>query len=509
MSKYNPINFFGYEISKKIDKQDDTKEQSKPQLFFDTDDEAEIVPVGAGRFGHYVDTKGDNVDQLSEKELIYKYRATAQHPEVDMAVSEIADEAISTQPTGAQVSVVLDSLPYNDTIKTHITNEFKSIIKKLQFSNKGTDLFRQWYVDGKIYCHIEVGDKVADGLTNLTILDPTCLKKVREVEEETDRTTGVVLKKTINIYYIYTPDDKTQHNFGVEQEIRLPEESIVCIKSGLMDPHKKKVISHIHKALKPINQLRIMEDSLVIYRLARAPERRIFYIDTGNLPPGKAEEYVRKIMSRYRNNVVYDAQTGEIKDQRKHMSMLEDFWLPRQEGGRGTEIDTLPGGDNLGQIDDIIYFKEQVYKSLNVPFSRVESDNGFTSGRATEINREEVKFHKFVNRLRRQFSKLFIELLGKQLLLKSIVHKSDWDDIVSDIQFNFNQDNHFFELLEFEVLQDRLNLMSDLENSVGKYFSHAWIQRNVLKLTDDDITAMRAEIQAEKEEGFYESGDEF
>jgi hypothetical protein len=503
------ISFFGYEIKKKLDKRNDIKEDDIPQIFPEEGDEADIINVGAGHYGQYYDIDGGSTDNISDSELIYRYRGVAEHTEVDMAINEIVDEAVSTMETGPQLDIVLDNLPYNDTIKTHIENEFRELLRQLDFSNRGSDLFRQWYVDGKMYVHIGIDRaKPEDGIKQLTVLDPTCVRKIKEVSEETDRITNLVVRKTVNTYYVYTPNDENTAVFGNKQEVKLPEESVICVKSGLMDIKKKRIQSYLHKALKPINQLRMMEDALVIYRLARAPERRIFYIDTGNLPRGKAEEYVRNIMSRYKNKIVYDASTGEIKDQKKHMSMLEDYWLPRQEGGRGTEIDTLPGGDNLGQIEDIIYFKEQVYKSLNIPVTRIESDNQFTSGRATEISRDEVKFQKFINRLRRKFSHLFIGLLETQLQLKSIVHKSDWEDIFNDIQFDYNQDNHFFELKEFEILQDRLNILRDMENVTGKYVSHEWVQKNVLKFSDNEIAAMQAKIKEEKDTGLYaaESG---
>ena len=498
------LTIFGYEIAKKIESRDDLKDKNIPEVFPDQEDVADIVNVGAAHYGQYYDIAGGDTDRLNDRDLIYRYRAAAEHTEVDMAINEIVDEVISSLEHGPQIDICLDDLPYNDTIKNHISEEFRAIRKLLDLSNRGSDLFRQWYIDGRLYCHITIDPKRPKaGIKKLTILDPTCLRKVKEIKEDRDKRTNALLKKTVNVYYVYKPSDDQRKHFGNTEEIVLAEDSVIHINSGLMDVQKKKMYSYLHKAIKPINQLRMMEDSLVIYRLARAPERRIFYIDTGNLPRGKAEEYVRNIMSKYRNKIVYDAATGEIKDQRKHMSMLEDYWLPRSEGSRGTEIQTLPGGESLGQIQDVEYFKEQVYKSLNIPVSRIQPEDAFTTGRATQISRDEVKFQKFINRLRKKFSQLFLGLIRVQLLLKSVIHESDWDDMVNDIRFDYNQDNHFFELKEFEVMSDRLNVMRDLSNHVGVYFSHRWVQKNVFKLSDEEIEQQQAEIREEAESGSF------
>jgi len=508
MSEKKGLNIFGYEITKKIEKRNDLKEKEIPEVFPDYEDVADVINVGAGHYGQYYDIAGGDTDTINDRDLIYRYRGVAEHTEVDLAIGEIVNESISTLEHGPQVDVVLDDLPYNDTIKNHIFGEFDGILKLLNFSNVGVELFKQWYVDGRLYCHITIDPSNPElGIQKLTILDPTCLRKVKEIKEERDNKTGVVVRKTVSIYYAYKPSEEQRKYFGNTEEIILSDESVVCVTSGVMDIRKKRIYSYIHKALKPINQLRLMEDSLVIYRLARAPERRIFYIDTGNLPRGKAEEYVKNIMSRYRNKIVYDANTGEVKDERKHMTMLEDYWLPRQEGGRGTEITTLPGGENLGQIEDVEYFRQQVYKSLNIPVSRIEPEDAFSSGRATQISRDEVKFHKFINRLRKRFSRLFLELIRTQLLLKSVIHESDWDDMVNNIKFDYNQDNHFFELKEFEVMSDRLNILRDTRDHLGVYFSHKWAQKNILKLSDDEIEKMETEIREEEESGKYKKDD--
>lgn len=501
---YNNDGFsiFGFEIKKRLDKQDDVdKKIDAPPILPDTGDDAEILHTVAGRYGQYYDVSGiEGIDVEGDRELIYRYRAASSHSEVDDAISHIVDEAIAALENGPGVKIVMDDLPYEDSVKTLISDEFDQILNLLQFGKRGSDYFRDWYIDGRAHFHISIDrSRPENGIHKIIKLDSSKLKKIREVEEKIDEKTGIKYNEPKEEYYVYAEDEQ----FGNTQEIKLPKDSIVYISSGIRDIKGKKIYSHLHKALKPINQLRVMEDSLVIYRLARAPERRIFYIDTGNLPKGKSEEYLRTVMSKYRNKIVYDASTGVVKDERKHMSMLEDFWLPRREGGRGTEISTLPGGENLGQIEDIIYFKQKLYRSLNIPVSRLEAEAQFTVGRATEISRDEVNFQKFINRLRRRFADVFIDLLRVQLQLKGIVSENDWRDIAEDLHIDYAQDNHFYELKEFEILQDRLNILRDLETSAGKYFSHQWIQRNVLKLNDEEIKMMQAEIKQEKEEGQY------
>ena len=427
------------------------------------------------------------------------------HPECDAAIEDIINEAIVSNSDSAPVDIILDDLDQPDTIKDQIKEEFNNIISLLQFNNYGHEIFRKWYVDGRVYYHILVDEKQPKrGIIELRPIDATRMTKVKQLNQEKDEKTGVTLIKDVEEYYMYRDAGLAKTNQG----IKISKDAIQYTTSGLLDSSRKKVLSYLHKAIKPVNQLRMMEDSLVIYRLARAPERRIFYIDVGNLPKGKSEEYLRGIMNQYRNKLVYDASTGEIKDDRKHMSMLEDFWLPRREGGRGTEITTLPGGENLGQIDDIIYFQKKLYKSLNVPSNRLEQEAQFSLGRSTEISRDEVKFQKFINRLRKKFSWMFLDLLKTQLILKGIISEQDWATFKEDIVIDFIQDSAFAELKENEIMRERIGLLTEMDQYVGQYFSKEWIRKNVLMQTDDDIERMKEEIDAEKASGEIEPDED-
>ena len=362
----------------------------------------------------------------------------------------------------------------------------------LKFGELGHDIFRSFYVDGRLYFHLVANESnLKAGIQEIRPIDASKIRKVKEVKHKKDPVTGAKIVEKVNEFYIY------QEKAGTNQGVKLSPDSVSYTTSGLTDPTKKQVVSYLHKALKPINQLRMMEDSLVIYRLARAPERRIFYIDVGNMPRNKSEAYMRDIMSRYRNKIVYDAGTGTIKDDRKHMSMLEDFWLPRREGGRGTEITTLPGGENLGQIDDILYFQKRLYRSLNVPLNRLEQEAQFSLGRSTEINRDEVKFQKFIDRLRKRFSTLFINILKKQLILKGVITEEDWDTWKSDLYVDFQRDNHFTELKDSEILRERLQTLDQISQYVGEYFSREWVMKNVMMMSDEDIDQMKQEVEGE------------
>jgi hypothetical protein len=373
-----------------------------------------------------------------------------------------------------------------------MTEEFNNIYSMLNFGELGHDIFRSFYVDGRVYHHLVVNESnLKAGIQEIRTIDAAKIRKVKEVKHDNDQQTGAKIVKEGNEFYIY------QEKAGTQQGIRLSPDSVSYVSSGLLDPSKKQVVSYLHKALKPINQLRMMEDSLVIYRLARAPERRIFYIDVGNMPRNKSEAYMKDIMSRYRNKIVYDSNTGQLKDDRKHMSMLEDFWLPRREGGRGTEISTLPGGENLGQIDDIIYFQKRLYRSLNVPVSRLEQEAQFTLGRSTEIGRDEVKFQKFIDRLRRRFSTLFTAILKKQLILKGVITEQDWAEWKSFITVDFQRDNHFTELKDAELLQNRLQTLDQVSQYVGEYFSREWAMKNVMMMSDEDIEEMKKQVEGE------------
>ena len=491
--------FFGFEIKRKDQEKEDRKRASFVAPMDEDEGIGNVINAG-GHYGQYVDINGDQAK--SEKELIYKYRNISQHTECDAAVEDIVNEAIVSDDESAPVSLVLDDLDQPDRIKKLMTEEFEHVVSLLNLNWYGHDIFRRWYVDGRLYYHKIIDEaNPKNGLVELRSIDPTKIRKVRELKKEKDPKTGAEIVVGASEYYIFQND-----SLGVKaQGLKIAKDSVTYVTSGLLDPSRKKILSHLHKALKPVNQLRMMEDSLVIYRLARAPERRIFYIDVGNLPKGKAEEYLRNIMAKYRNKMVYDAETGDMKDDKKHMSMLEDFWLPRREGGRGTEISTLPGGENLGQIDDIEYFRRKLYKSLNVPSGRLEQEQQFNLGRSTEISRDELKFQKFINRLRKKFSALFIDILKTQLILKGVVTEEEWEDIRSDISVDFIQDNHFSELKDAELLRERLGTLREIDEYAGRYYSVEWIRKNVLMQTEEDIENIIKQID---DEGMNDNEDE-
>ena len=487
---------FGFELKRAQNKNNESEKVSSIVPKVD-EDGAGYVTASGSYFGQYVDMEGTAAKD--NQELIKKYRNMAEHPECDAAIEDIINEAIVSSELESSVSVNLDKVDAPDKIKKTITEEFDNVVNMLNFEEYGHDIFRSWYVDGRLYHHLVVNESnMKAGIQEVRPIDATKVRKVKEVQYKKDSKTGAKIVDKTNDFYIY------QERAGANNGIKLTPDSISYVTSGLLDTSKKRVLSYLQKAMKPVNQLRMMEDSLVIYRMARAPERRIFYIDVGNLPKGKAEQHLKDIMSRYRNKIVYDANSGEIKDDRKHMSMLEDFWLPRREGGRGTEISTLPGGENLGQIDDIIYFQKKLYRSLNVPLNRLEQESQFSLGRTTEINRDEVKFQKFIDRLRKKFAHLFIGILKKQLLLKGIITEEDWESWKSDITVEYITDNYFTELKDAEILRERVNMLRDLEPYVGVFYSKEWTQKNVLMLSDDDIKTMADQIDKEKKSGEIE-----
>ena len=481
--------FFGFEIKRK-----DQEKQERARASFvapmDEDEGIGNVINAGGHYGQYVDINGDQTK--SEKELILKYRDISHQTECDAAVEDIVNEAIVSDDESSPVSLIMDDLDQPDRIKKMMTEEFNHVVNMLNINWYGHDIFRRWYVDGRLYYHKIIDEKnPKNGLLELRPIDPTKIRKVRELKKEKDPKTGAEIITGATEYFIFQND-----SLGTKaQGLKIAKDAITYVTSGLLDPSRKRILSHLHKALKPVNQLRMMEDSLVIYRLARAPERRIFYIDVGNLPKGKAEEYLRNIMAKYRNKMVYDAETGDMKDDKKHMSMLEDFWLPRREGGRGTEISTLPGGENLGQIDDIEYFRKKLYKSLNVPSGRLEQENQFSLGRSTEISRDELKFQKFINRLRKKFSALFIDILKTQLILKGVVTEEEWESIRSDISIDFLKDNHFSELKDAELIRERLATLREVDEYAGRYYSVEWIRKNILMQTDEEIEDIIAQIK--------------
>ena len=457
-------------------------------------DDGTVDVAGGGFYGQILDVEGR---ERTENDLIRRYRDISQQPECDSAIEDIVNEGIVSDERDQSVEIVLDRLPQPKKIKDKIKEEFDNVMRLLDFNEKGHDIFRRWYVDGRLFYH-KVIDKSNPrrGIVDLRYIEPRKIRKVREMQKGTKSGSSVDIVKKVEEYYIYN-DKGLVVQSGTSQGIKISADSITYCPSGLVDQNKGHVLSYLHKAIKPVNQLRMIEDALVIYRISRAPERRIFYIDVGNLPKIKAEQYLKDVMNRYRNKLVYDASTGEIRDDRNHMSMLEDFWLPRREGGRGTEITTLPGGSNLGEIDDIEYFKKKLYRSLNVPISRLEAEAGFSLGRSTEITRDELKFTKFVQRLRKKFTPLFTDILKTQLILKGVITLEDWKSMHQHIQYNFLQDGHFAELKKAELLEDRINALGNIESYIGTFYSKRWVQKNVLNLTDAEIDMMQDEINKE------------
>jgi len=498
MAEEKGIRLFGFEIKR----QKDEDPKKLPSIVPARDDDgAGYVTASGSHYGQYINIDGD--DSKDNYQLIMKYRGVSMHPEVDAAIEDITNESISSNEEGQSIHIYMDNLKVSDSIKKQIKNEFDNVISMLGFNELGHDIFRRWYVDGRLYHHLVVNESnLKAGIQEIRPIDSAKIRKVKQVKKKKDPLTNAQVIEKVDEYYIY--QDKPQSGASIQQTgsgVKLSLDSVSYVTSGLLDEGRKKVLSYLHKALKPLNQLRMMEDSLVIYRLARAPERRIFYIDVGNLPRGKAEQYMKDIMTRYRNKLVYDSSTGEIKDDRKHQSMLEDFWLPRREGGRGTEISTLPGGENLGQIDDIVYFQKRLYRSLNVPINRLEQEQQFSLGRSTEINRDELKFQKFIGRLRSRFSSLFLDILKVQLQLKGIITEEDWSNMKNDIAVDYIKDNYFTELKEMEILRERIATLDTVNNYVGQYFSQEWVMKNVLQFTDDDIAQV---VQQSSDE----SGDE-
>ena len=462
-----------------------------------TPDDGAIEIAGGGFFSSVLDTDGR---ERSDLDFIRKYRDIAMQAECDAAIEDIVNEGIISNLNDVAVQIDLINIPYSEKIKRRIRNEFDEVLRLLNFNEKGHDIFRRWYIDGRIYYHKIIDSKDPQrGVTQLRLIDPTKIRKVRETQKEPDvKNQGIEMISKVEEYFIY--NDKGFAGAGVhgtDQGIRISSDAIVYVPSGLLDGNSGRVLSYLHKAIKPVNQLRMIEDAIVIYRISRAPERRIFYIDVGNLPKIKAEQYLKNVMDRYRNKLVYDASTGEIRDDRNHMSMLEDFWLPRREGGRGTEISTLPGGSNLGEIDDIVYFQRKLYRSLNVPISRLEAEQSFSLGRATEITRDELKFTKFVQRIRKKFTPIFTDVLKTNLLLKGIISPEDWPRMQEHIQYDFMEDGHFAELKEAELLEDKLQALDSIQSYIGTFFSKEYVLKKVLRFTDAEVIEMRDQIAKE------------
>jgi hypothetical protein len=493
------VKLFGFEISRP-----GGEGNVKQDIILPSPDDG-VQTVSGGAFGTYVD---QGYASRNEADLIKKYREISMHPECEAAIDDIINEAIVSDED-RQVDIMLDDVNLSNSIKKKIKEEFDLILRMLDFNKRSHELFKRWYVDGRVYFHkvVDSANKTS-GIQKLRIIDPRSIKFVREVEKDDKRELekGVSTIKSIKEYFLYSEGSVMGPTMTASKgAIALTKDSVAYIPSGLTDMNNNIVLGYLHKAIKPVNQLRMMEDALVIYRISRAPERRIFYIDVGNLPHAKAEQYLADVMNRYKNKLVYNADTGEIKDDRKHMSMLEDFWLPRREGGRGTEITTLPGGQNLADIDDIEYFKKKLYQSLNVPSSRMEADNGFNMGRASEISRDELKFNKFTNRLQKKFGRVFTDILKTQLVLKEVVTGEEFDKIKDFFLYDYATDNHFTELKDAEILRERLDTLSQAADYVGKYYSDEYIRKYVLRQTEEDIKIIDAQI---KKEGSDEGGDD-
>ena len=484
---------FGFSITR-VKKPTDPKQAfTQPQA----DDGTQTIAAG-GYYGQYLDMEGQS---KTEQDLIRRYREIALHPECDMAIEDIINESIVANELKDAIRLNLDNLPFGKDVRRKIEDEFKEVLRLMNFHTRGHDIFRRWYVDGRLYYHKVIDrESTRKGITELRYIDPRKIKKIREVRKK--RPDGPVpyglnVIDEVKEYFLYNEKGVTNTTSG---GIKIAVDAIAFCPSGLIDQNKNMVLSYLHKAIKPVNQLRMIEDASVIYRIARAPERRIFKIDVGNLPKIKAEQYLRDVMARYRNKLVYDASTGEIRDDRNYMSMLEDFWLPSRDGGRGTDITTLPGGQNLGEIADIEYFRQKLYRSLNVPISRLESGQGFNLGRAAEISRDELKFTKFVGRLRKKFTMLFHDLLKTQLVLKGVITIEEWDVLQQQITYTFLQDGFFAELKNAEIMRERVALVREVEPYIGKYFSNEYVRTNLLRQTELDIEKQDKQIEVEKPE---------
>jgi len=491
------MEIFGFRLerSKKEKEQDKALKSFVVPTF---DDGA--IPVEAGGFyGQYVDLDGT---VRNDFELTMKYREMAQDPIVEVAIDDVVNEAIVVGEKKSPVKVVLDRLKASDNVKERIHEEFRNIMRVMQFETKGTEIFRRWYVDGKVFFHLIIDEENPQkGILELRYVDPMNIQKIREYTKETLQN-GTKIITGYKDFYLYNKDNPRAG--GNPSGIKISEDAIAFCSSGLMDSRYKRTVGFLQKAIKPLNQLRMLEDAIVIYRISRAPERRIFYIDVGNLPKTKAEQYVKDLMNRYRNRLVYDASTGEIRDDKKHMSMLEDYWLPRREGSKGTEITTLQGGQNLGELTDVIYFQKKLYRALSVPVSRLEQDKQFMLGRSTEITRDEVRFTKYIHRLRIKFCEFFFDVLKKQLILKKVITHEEWDNVKESIYFDFLKDNLFTELKNAEVRKSQVEELGNIKPYIGKYYSHEWVRKNVLGFNEAEIKQMDREIEKERNQGKIE-----
>ena len=490
------VELLGFQITRNKDLEKSA--EAKQAFTVASPDDGTTTISAGGHFGQYMDME---VTAKNDIDLIKRYREIAQHPECDMAIEDIINEVIVSDERDTSVSLSLDKLAISDNIKTKIRSEFDEVMSLMNFDEKGHDIFRRWYVDGRIYFHKVIDPKSPrKGLTEIRYIDPRKIKKVREVSKKRDsKGKGIEVIETTAEWFVY--NEKGVSGGTSNAGLKISADSITYVTSGVIDQTKNMVMGHLHKAIKPTNQLRMIEDAVVIYRIVRAPERRIFYVDVGNLPKVKAEAYLRDVMARYRNKLVYDASTGEIRDDRKHMSMLEDFWLPRREGAKGTEVSTLAGGQNLGEITDVKYFQKKLFQSLNVPISRLDSENGFNMGKAAEITRDELKFTKFVQRLRKRFTQVFNDILKTQLVLKGIITIEDWISIKEHIQYTYLKDGYFAELKNAEILKERIGLANEITPYVGKYYSVEFVRKNILQQSDEDIIEIDNQIANEIKTG--------
>ena len=485
------MQLFGFEILRKKDEKPlDSIVSPSPS------DGSTVVNTGVNAGGYYGMVMDLDGVIKNENDLIRRYREVSTYSDCDSAIEDIIGEAIVYDEEDQSVTINLDDTGLSEAIQEKVRAEFNKILKLLKFGERGHDIFRSWYVDGRLYYHILLDEKnLKAGIQELRYIDPRKIRKIKNViKARTPQ--GVEVVKEVEEYYLYNDKGITEQT---TQGVKLSLDSVVYVPSGYMDSNTGMMMSYLHKAIKPTNQLKMIEDSLVIYRISRAPERRIFYVDVGNLPKVKAEQYVNDIMNKFRNKIVYDATTGEVRDDRRHLSMMEDFWMPRREGGKGTEITTLPGGQNLGEIQDIEYFQQKLYRSLNVPIGRLQEQQGFSIGRAQEISRDEIKFHKFIVRLRNKFATIFTEALRVQLIASNIIRPEEWDNIKQDIRYNFVQDNHYAELMNAEVLNNRIGLLQQIEPYLGRFYSMDWVRRNVLMLTEDEIEEMQEQMDGEEE----------
>jgi len=506
------MDLFGFEITRKKEEKIEQKVQSFAPP---SNDDGSLIVTSGGVYGTYVDLDGS---VRTEAELVNKYRAIALDPIIDLAIQDIVNEAIVEDSEEDTVSILLDDVETQDSIKKKIEEEFENVLDLLEFNRYSYEVFKRWYVDGRLYYHVIIDEgKPKQGIIEVRYVDPRNIKKVKEVKKEKNAQ-GVTVERIVGEYYLYNPSGFVKRSgtvstygssSGAQAEgIKISKDSVVYNTSGYQNADNNLILSYLHKAIRPLNQLRSMEDSLVIYRISRAPERRIFYVDVGGLPKAKAEQYLNDLMTKFKNKVVYDSTTGDIRDDRKFMTMLEDFWLPRREGGRGTEITTLPGGQNLGEIDDVVYFQNLLFRSLNVPSTRLQPETTFTLGRATEISRDEVKFSKFITRLRNKFSELFTSLLERQLILKGICTPEEWREWKYRIEYKFAIDNYFEELKQMEIMRDRVSLLRDMDEYVGKYYSHDYVRQFILQQNESEMKEIDQQIKDEKTDERYTEGDD-